>query len=189
MYRKIFFYLLFMMVMTMNGCSFNLISISPEEKLTTYERSDASNALKDINPHRYPPLTSLPKQYPLTTATTKGDIVWTFDKVYHLEKMNVFMDHLQNKRKDMIRIVAYTMEGDPVITDLSFDGTTITAVIDDTRDKYAAKPSIQSFSYDSIVVEKRYSELYKGYFTEYLLKNQDTPADRLVLQLSPLINS
>ncbi|KJS22245.1 MAG: hypothetical protein VR72_06920 [Clostridiaceae bacterium BRH_c20a] len=71
----------------------------------------------------------------------------------------------------MIRVVGFTKEGDPIIKDLKYDREIIELTKDSTRDKFSANPSIKASEFTEIVIEKRYSEHYKGYFIEYLLKS------------------
>ena len=146
--------------------------------ITTEESNIYADALKI-----YQDLTPLPKKYTLNMALENNDIVWTHEDIYNLEKLNLFVENVQKKVPDMIRVVGFTKEGDPIIKDLEYDGEIIELTEDSTLDKFSSNPSINVNEYTKILIEKRYSEHYKGYFIEYLLKSNKDNNGVIIAQI------
>lgn len=67
-----------------------------------------------------------------------GDILDEHGDITNLDKFNAFVDHVQQGKKDKIRIVHYTIEGDAILQDLDFDGKSIHSTFDSTRDEYGS---------------------------------------------------
>lgn len=67
-----------------------------------------------------------------------GDILDEHGYITNLDKFNAFVDHVQQGKKDKIRIVHYTIEGDAILQDLDFDGKSIHSTFDSTRDEYGS---------------------------------------------------
>ena len=55
-----------------------------------------------------------------------------------IERMIQFYDNIQKGVPSNLRIVHYTTEGDPILTDLSYDGEMLEVKHDSTRDKYGS---------------------------------------------------
>jgi uncharacterized lipoprotein YehR (DUF1307 family) len=64
------------------------------------------------------------------------DIVNTHGNVENLGRFENFYENVQNGKKDNIRIVYYTEEGDPILQDLSYDGIFFKSITDTRRDKF-----------------------------------------------------
>jgi Domain of unknown function (DUF4362) len=65
-----------------------------------------------------------------------ADVVNSHGKIENLEEFVHFFENVQNGKKDSVRIVSYTIEGDPILHDLEFDGDTIHSVEDTRMDAY-----------------------------------------------------
>lgn len=65
-----------------------------------------------------------------------GDVVDMHGDITNLEKFYTFVEHVEQGKKDKIRIVSYTTEGAPMLHDLEFNGTTIRSIYDSTRDSF-----------------------------------------------------
>lgn len=72
-----------------------------------------------------------------------------------------------NRKKDKIRIVNYTIEGDPIFTHLNYDGNSIKIGIDNSKDKFGGNRLFNT--------KIKCNELVKevGHLTEYRLENCD----------------
>lgn len=116
----------------------------------------------------YASLDKLLKQYGYELAVKNGDVVGRWDVAYNFEKMDNFYKAYQNKtlkNGDMIRIVIYTFEGDPIIKDLIFTGDGFDLIIDTTRDTYGSKE----------IVEHKLSNIFtkpNGKYTKYIGKTK-----------------
>lgn len=105
------------------------------------------------------------------------EVFWSHREIRNVQRLEEFMEHVNEKVQDQIRITTVTKEGEPVVTDLRFDGERL---------------HVTSFGkrkiYDAIYVTSRYSDHYKGEFTEYWAgKQEDEGQKELLLQISPHI--
>lgn len=103
---------------------------------------------------------NLPKQYSSEQAIKDGCFVINNNKTYNKNKLDEFVQNTgvnaQNRKEDTIRIVEYTREGDPIITQISFkikdetyilsgkqvNKTTYILKRDNTRDRFAEEQKI-----------------------------------------------
>lgn len=75
--------------------------------------------------------------------TVKGvknvDVVNTHGRIFEgLDNMHTFYENVLNGVLSDLRIVHYTIEGDPIVTDLKYDGETMKVINDSTRDKFGS---------------------------------------------------
>lgn len=105
-------------------------------------------------------LENLPKEYSIEQAIKDECFIITNNKIYNKNKLDEFIQNTgvnsQNRKEDTIRIVEYTREGDPIITELSFrikdetyilsgkpvNKTTYILKRDNTRDRFAEEQKI-----------------------------------------------
>lgn len=103
---------------------------------------------------------NLPKQYSLQQAIKDECFIIANNKIYNKNKLDEFIKNTggntENRKEDTIRIVEYTREGDPIITELSFkikdetyilsgkqvNKTTYIVKRDNTRDRFAEEQKI-----------------------------------------------
>lgn len=78
------------------------------------------------------------KEYPSSLAIENGDYVNIHGDIYNEQKMTDFIENVQNKKQDKIRTVVYTVEGDPIITDFNYNGSTFIVVKDNSYDRYSS---------------------------------------------------
>lgn len=118
---------------------------APPEKLYNTENVEIEN---------------LPKQYSLQQAIKDECFIIANNKIYNKNKLDEFIKNTggntENRKEDTIRIVEYTREGDPIITEISFkikdetyilsgkpvNKTTYVLKRDNTRDKFAEEQKI-----------------------------------------------
>lgn len=97
------------------------------------------------------------EDYSLEKAVEKGYFVIAHNKIYNKHKLDQFIENTsinsKNRIEDSIKIVQYTTEGDPIITELSYkikdetyllggkpvNKTTYILKVDNTRDKWSVK--------------------------------------------------
>ncbi len=75
---------------------------------------------------------------PSVKGVSDVDVVNTHGGVEGVEKMQVFYENTQKGIAADLRIVHYTIEGDPMVTDLSYNGDTIEVKHDTTRDTFGS---------------------------------------------------
>jgi hypothetical protein len=69
-----------------------------------------------------------------------SDVVWALNGSHqNLNKLSNFMNNVESKAQDKIRIISYTKEGDLIIDILQFDGSIIKTLTDTTRDRWGHK--------------------------------------------------
>ncbi|WP_340372163.1 DUF4362 domain-containing protein [Peribacillus sp. FSL E2-0218] len=68
-------------------------------------------------------------------------------------RLKEFIKNTETGDKDSIRVVAYTKEGDPILTELTYNGEQLEVTEDTTRDEYGSG-EINTFECEKIVVEE-----------------------------------
>ncbi len=66
------------------------------------------------------------------------DVLNTHGSIEGLERMQNFYDNMENGVPSNLRIGHYTIEGDPILTDLSYNGESLEVKDDNTRDAYGS---------------------------------------------------
>jgi hypothetical protein len=66
----------------------------------------------------------------------KNEVVETHGSLENFQRLDQFIQNVQNQKKDKLRLTRYTIEGDPIYHDLDYDGTSLTYTYDTTQDKY-----------------------------------------------------
>ncbi|MEH7253827.1 DUF4362 domain-containing protein [Neobacillus niacini] len=103
------------------------------------------------------------------------DVVDSHGEITNLEKFIEFVENVNQGREDKIRVVRYTIEGDPMLHDLEYDGETITSTTDTTRDEFG-DGSISTATCKSINVKETDET------TDYILSGCDkTDRDNSIL--------
>ena len=92
-------------------------------------------------------LEEIPQEYSMQQAIKDGCIVIVGNTVFNKGRLDSFITNTnannENRRSDFIRIVKYTIEGAPVITDLEYKtGEGYKLTIDNTRDGYAVDTKV-----------------------------------------------
>lgn len=116
----------------------NSISENKEYYLLTEDLDVIKNLTQEVLKNRNVNNTEIPEKYSSEMAKANGDVVRTFAEVFNVDKLENFISNVDNNLNDYVRIVKYTTEGDAIITELSYDWGNIIAVVDATRDKFAA---------------------------------------------------
>jgi hypothetical protein len=93
------------------------------------------------------------KPYHFEEAIQNGDVVY-LNKVYNFERFQQFLNNVNNKKSDKIRITGYTDEGDPIFKDLYFDGKQLHYSYDNSNDKFGGKNKGVKTDVCSTVIQK-----------------------------------
>ena len=95
-------------------------------------------------------LEEIPQEYSMQQAIKDGCVVITYNAVFNKNRLDSFITNTnannENRQSDFIRIVLYTNEGDPIITDLEYkkdDGYILT--YDNTRDTFGANTKVTTY--------------------------------------------
>ncbi|MED4695827.1 DUF4362 domain-containing protein [Peribacillus frigoritolerans] len=64
------------------------------------------------------------------------DIVSKHDGIENLTRLKEFIQNVSKGKEDKIQVVSYTKEGDPIISDITFNVETLEVTIDTSRDEY-----------------------------------------------------
>lgn len=104
-----------------------------------------------------------PSSYNYDKAVKNGDVVMGVSRLANVDKFHSFIKHVENRQPDKIRITAYTLEGDPIIFDLDFDGNIIKCTTDNTRDLY---------SIDKTKSYGEYTKIIKNEINDYFLVDE-----------------
>jgi hypothetical protein len=83
--------------------------------------------------------------------SSSEDVVNRYVEVENIKRLQQFYDNVKNGKKDTIRVVNYTIEGDPLLHDLEYDGEVIKSTFDTRRDKFG-EGSISYGTCTSIVI-------------------------------------
>jgi hypothetical protein len=106
---------------------------------------------------------------------SEEDIVDSHGDITNIEKFMKFVENVNQGREDKIRVVRYTIEGDPILHDLEYDGEIITSTTDTTRDEYG-NGSVSTATCKSINVKETAET------TDYILSGCDkTDRDNSIL--------
>lgn len=66
-------------------------------------------------------------------AAKNGDIINMNGPVYNFSSFELFLDSIEADKPDSIRIANYTLEGEPTLYNLTFDGSSIELEIDRSK--------------------------------------------------------
>ncbi|KAB2336100.1 DUF4362 domain-containing protein [Cytobacillus depressus] len=87
----------------------------------------------------------MPNDYP----KQKSDVINTHGSIENIEQLDQFVNHVKSEKNAEVRIVHYTIEGDPILLDLAYDGKIIQAKYDNTLDQFGVG-KIDKYSCESI---------------------------------------
>lgn len=123
--------------------------------------------------------------YESKQAIANGDVVSVHGQITNLDKLEDFIDKVNNGEKDKVTVTTYTIEGDAIIHVLNYNGKNIQYDVDMRRDNYAAKEDRKIEKYKFTNIGKETNE---G-ITYYYLYNNDKTIRMSVLEASTLPNN
>lgn len=92
------------------------------------------------------------KERPIVEGVNDVDVLNTHGRIEGIEKMQDFYDTIMKGIASDLRIVHYTEEGDPIVTDLRFNGDSLEVEHDSTRDSYG-RGEIRTTSCADMIVD------------------------------------
>lgn len=102
------------------------------------------------------------------------DVVDMHGEIENKERFKEFLNNVEVGQKDNIRVVRYTIEGDPMLHDLDYDGEVIKSKRDSRRDKFG-DGSINTTTCTSIEVIESIER------TDYVLEGCENIIDNIIL--------
>lgn len=96
---------------------------------------------------KYADIRTLPEDYGSwdnrQEAIDDGVVVYSHQEVSNIEVLESFMENVSKGKSDSLRILYYTIEGSPIITDVSYErlqatGDRFAVTVDTTRDSFAS---------------------------------------------------
>ncbi|WP_167569079.1 DUF4362 domain-containing protein [Brevibacillus migulae] len=84
-------------------------------------------------------------KYDPKQAMANGDIVNVHGELSNLDVWEKFVANVKARVRDEVQIVKYTIEGEPIFDNLSFDGETIKHIYDNTHDVYGKPTKLYEF--------------------------------------------
>lgn len=120
------------------------------------EYNYTNNDKSDTNVKEQETIEELPSDYPMEQAIKDGCVVISYNAVFNKGKLDSFIANTtansKNRQSDFMRIVEYTIEGDPIITDLEYrENLGYILTYDNTRDAFGADTKVTT--YDDIPAE------------------------------------
>ncbi len=80
------------------------------------------------------------------------DVLNTHGSIDGIERMQRFYEDMKSGVSSDLRIVFYTIEGDPIVKDLKYNGESLEVKIDNTRDAYGSG-EIQTINCGKLIEE------------------------------------
>ncbi|MDP4146038.1 MAG: DUF4362 domain-containing protein [Bacillota bacterium] len=138
--------------------SLSACSLKTSDTLKSQEKSVVSgNNSEKAKANSYVDLDKLPQKYNSELARRNGDVVDVHGINFNIDKLDIFIKNFENKKstlKDMVRITAYTDEGDAIIRDLIVDNKNIKLIEDNTRDNFSVPADRKKTEYKIVDILK-----------------------------------
>ena len=109
---------------------------------------------------KYGDIRDIPSDYSKDKAIEDKIYVSTYDEVYNNEIIEKFYESYKNKQECFMRMMRYTIEGDPIITDVLYDKDKVYVVEDNRRDGYASEGNITLKVFAKFGVEQEQDKYY-----------------------------
>lgn len=117
--------------------------------------------------------------FKLEEAIQKGDVVNVHGQIYNYSNFESFFKNIEKKENDKLRIITYTIEGDPIFLFLNYDGSSINLEIDNSKDKYRGNgPTKTNMTCSRIEATEN--------GTKYFLKDCSENSEYLILFVSEI---
>lgn len=115
--------------------------ISFYNKKIDTEGEDIGNLIINSRSEKsYLKLEDLPQEYSTQQAIDDKCFVVVANETYNKETLDEFVNNVNEKKEDTLRIVQFTVEGDKIITDLEYlKDDTMSFIVDNTRDEFSSQ--------------------------------------------------
>lgn len=111
-----------------------------------------NNSIETSNPDNASGTEPMMKERPIVERVKDVDVFNTHGRIEGFEKIQDFYDTIKKGNASDLRIVHYSIEGVPIVTDLTFTGDSLEVEHDSTRDSYGGG-EIRTHICESLIVE------------------------------------
>lgn len=87
-------------------------------------------------------------------AIKNGDVVNLHGKYFNIEKWQTFLRNMEVNQPYKVRITQYTIEGDPIFYELTYDGNIVHYIFDNSMDAFGSDLGRPSTSCKGVDVKK-----------------------------------
>lgn len=125
----------------------------------------------------YTSLEDLSAKFDLDDAIRNNCFVYIDGREYNKEVYTTFISNYESQEPVIARVAKNTDEGDTIVLDLDYDGSTITVKEDSTRDKFASKENQK-------IITTQYNhtgQLEKDNNSYWVVYNKDVNEDFFVI--------
>ncbi len=161
------FLLCLLLALALTGCQKSQIPVDdmPVQEATAENATLDNTTSTEENPPAGTPvdIRELPREYGqyknLDIAVADGAVVIAHTESYNFDRLESFLQTVATGEPDFVRIIDYTTEGDPIITDYQYDGERFTVTSDNTRDTFDSTGIITTDYYPFLLADNN------GYLT------------------------
>ncbi|MER2088341.1 MAG: DUF4362 domain-containing protein [Sporosarcina sp.] len=114
--------------------------------------------------------------YDSEKAVLNGDVVNMHGPVYNYPVFENFLESMEMKESATVRIANYTLEGDPTLYNLSFDGSSLNLEIDRSKNKNKGNEPTKTSMICTDLVEKDGQQLFV-----YTLEGCNSPVESFTI--------
>lgn len=100
-----------------------------------------------------------------TSVSKEDTITYSIKGNLNTERLQKYIDCVANKKKDKINIIEYTTEGDPITTQLKYNGKNIMVSIDSSKDKFGGQDK-NKIIYNTISGDNQLKDNLLKYLTD-----------------------
>jgi hypothetical protein len=108
-------------------------------------------------------LPKVEKPYSPEKAIQNGDIVNLHGNYSNMDVWQKFLKNVETKHSDAIRITQYSVEGDPLLYELFFDGRQIDFTFDNSMDAYAGQGKGRQRTFCTEIKKKKFESIGESY--------------------------
>lgn len=138
-----------------------LIIKNSKETLSNNDNKDILNYIYSMDiTKEYLDIRNLPYNYDYKKALADKVYVNNYTGVYNEEIIEKFYESYKNNQECFMRLMKYTIEGDPIIVDVLFDKNKIYIVNDSRRDNFSSEKNITFKIFSKFGVEKDKDKYY-----------------------------
>ena len=162
-----------MILFLITGCTVNKENLSIEK--------EPVDIIENLFYSEYKPIKDL--------AIKDNFFVVTYNKIYHQDLYDSFVNKIKEKKDAFLKIVQPTVEGDIIITDIIYENDKVVVITDNTRDRYSGeedrKITIEEYEH----IEERNEILEMGGIRQLIVYNDKSKDNyRVILILNAFID-